>query len=394
MRLLYFFVRQFLGLLEPLRAHSCVIRLLRFANHFLWVSRRTSRDNPILACSLWGLNFSNPVGLSAGLDKNAEAIDVLFRLGFGFVEIGAITREKNDGKNPIELFRLKEDRALINRFGFPNDGLEIISKRLERRSKLRHRNAGILGANIGFVDGAKDPISDYIICVERLVKFVDYIVLNISCPNTENLRKFQKRENLEKLIPAAQTARNRVCKNKFLPILLKIDPDIDSDQKKGIAEAALKFNVDGLIIGNTTTGYRKQLISNYRNETGGLSGRPLFGPSTKLVREMYDATDGKIPIIGIGGIENSEDAYKKIRAGASLVAIYTALVYEGPSIIREIKSGLVSLLRQDGFKSIQEAVGADAREAGSKEKFEDFKEQVEGDVTSTKAQKYHLDLTG
>ncbi len=336
-----------LRFLPPETAHRLSLRLLAMAPRALFGAGST--DDPILASHAFGLDFPNPVGLAAGYDKNAEAFGPALGLGFGFVEIGSVTPRPQAGNPQPRLFRLTQDRAVINRMGFNNDGLSVVAARLAQRSAK-----GIVGANLGRNKDSADAAADYAAGVRALGPHADYLVINVSSPNTPGLRALQGREPLAALIAAARGAAHP-------PVLLKIAPDLTEADKQDIAEVALSSGLDGLIVSNTTIARPGGLRGEAKTETGGLSGRPLFAPSTAVLADMYRLTGGRLPLIGVGGIASAEDAYAKIRAGASLLQIYTALVYEGPGLVNRIKRGLAAKLRADGFTSIARAVGADHR---------------------------------
>ncbi len=337
--------------LDPERAHRLTIRALRA--RLGPVVRRP--DPPTLAIRLWGLDFSNPIGLAAGFDKNAEVVEPMLRLGFGFVEVGTVTPRPQRGNPRPRLFRLREDGAVINRLGFNNAGLEAAARRLARS------RSGIVGVNIGCNRDSADAVADYTLCAQRLAPLADYLVINVSSPNTPGLRALQSRERLAALVAAVRAAATASCHGRPPPLLVKIAPDLAESDRRDIAGLALDGGIDGLVVSNTTVARPSGLKSVYRNEKGGLSGRPLFAPSTALLAEMYLRTEGRIPLVGVGGVASGADAYAKIRAGASLVQLYTALVYEGPGLVRRIKEGLVRRLAEDGFASLSEAVGADHR---------------------------------
>jgi dihydroorotate dehydrogenase len=308
-------------------------------------------DPPILAQRLWGLNFANPVGLAAGYDKDARVPDVLRRFGFGFVEIGTVTPKPQLGNLKPRLFRLEEDEAIVNRMGFNNAGLAAVVERLARRPRL-----GILGVNLGKNRDSDDAISDYEIGIRNAAQVADYLVINISSPNTPGLRELQRRANLESLLHRLLRAREE--SGSQVPLLVKISPDLSATERQDIASLVLDARIEGLIVSNTTVDRPTGLVSRDAREAGGLSGRPLLAPSTALVGDMYRLTRGRVPLIGVGGIASARDAYEKIRAGARLVQVYTALVFSGPDLVGRIKEGLAALLQQDGFASIAEAVGA------------------------------------
>ncbi len=340
-----------LRLLAPETAHRLALGALK---HGLVPASRQP-GFPVLRTRVWGIDFANPIGLAAGFDKDAAAIEGLLALGFGHVEVGGVTPRAQPGNPRPRLFRLPEDEALINRMGFNNQGLEAMAALLD----ARRGGAGVVGANIGANKDSPDAPADYVAGLEALHDRVDYLVVNVSSPNTPGLRELQGRANLEALLGALIAARARLAPpgRRPVPLVLKIAPDLDDRDKADIAEVALKMGLDGLIIGNTTIA-REGLKSRHRGEEGGLSGRPLFAPSTALLAEMYRLTGGRIPLIGVGGVASGADAYAKVRAGASLVQLYTALVYHGPGLVDRIKAELAERLAADGFAHVADAVGA------------------------------------
>jgi len=311
--------------------------------------------DPALTQKIFGLEFKNPIGLAAGFDKNAVAINPLLKQGFGFVETGTVTPLPQTGNPAPRIFRLPEDRAVINRLGFNNHGLAGYVANFAKRDK----KLGIAGANIGKNKDTKIAEDDYEQGLSAVYPLADYITINISSPNTVGLRDLQHREALSNLLAALATARARaeVTHKKYVPILLKIAPDIDNQECEDIAEAVTANGIDGIIISNTTISRPDCLRGTHRAETGGLSGAPLFLLATERLKYMYKITGGKIPIIGVGGVSSAEDAYQKILAGAALVQLYTALVYQGFALVREINAELPKLLARDGFSHISEAVG-------------------------------------
>jgi dihydroorotate dehydrogenase len=307
-------------------------------------------DPPVLAQRLWGLDFPNPVGLAAGYDKDARIPDAMRQLGFGFVEVGTVTPRPQPGNPKPRLFRLEEDQAVINRMGFNSGGLDAVTGRLSRRVR-----SGIVGVNLGKNRDTEDAAADYAEGILRTARLADYLVVNVSSPNTPGLRDLQHRALLGSLLHRLMSVREEAgCR---VPLLVKIAPDLTPEERRDIAEVALDTGIDGLIVANTTVARPPDLVSRYAHEAGGLSGRPLFAVSTALLADMYRLTQGRLPLIGAGGIASAADAYAKIRAGANLVQLYTALVYAGPELVGQIKSGLAGLLRRDGFASIAEAVG-------------------------------------
>jgi dihydroorotate dehydrogenase len=332
-------------------AHELTLRALELGvGRFLGAAAAPDPDPRVLAQRLWGLDFANPVGLAAGYDKDARVPDAMLRLGFGFVEVGTVTPRPQPGNPKPRLFRLEQDQAIINRMGFNSGGLDAACDRLSRRI-----GSGIVGVNLGKNRDTDDAASDYAKGILRTARFADYLVVNVSSPNTPGLRELQRRALLGSLLKRLISVREETgCR---VPLLLKIAPDLTSEERRDVAQVALEVGIDGLIVSNTTVERPHGLLSRDVHEAGGLSGRPLFAPSTALLAEMYRLTQGRLPLIGVGGIASAEDAYAKIRAGASLVQLYTALVFTGPDLISRIKSGLASLLRNDGFGSIAEAVG-------------------------------------
>ena len=337
--------------LPPERAHRLALWALRRG----LVPRRAEPEDAVLATRTFGLDFSNPIGLAAGFDKDAEAFEAALGLGFGFVEVGSITPEPQPGNPKPRLFRLPEDRALINRIGFASAGLAAVAPRLARRS------TGIVGANLGKNKDSAEAAADYRAGARALAPYADYLAINVSSPNTPGLRALQGREPLLALIAAVEQARAEVGSRRKPPILLKIAPDLTPEDCRDIAEVARASGLDGIIVGNTTIARPPTLKGRGRGETGGLSGRPLVPFATRMLGEMYRLTEGRIPLVGCGGVASGADAYAMIRAGAALVQLYTALVYEGPGLVPRIKAELARLLRRDGFARMTAAVGADHR---------------------------------
>ncbi|MFY0638293.1 quinone-dependent dihydroorotate dehydrogenase [Maricaulis maris] len=311
--------------------------------------RQFSRDPDILHTRLAGLDLPNPVGLAAGFDKNAETPDALLAAGFGFVECGAVTPRAQDGKPKPRIFRLEEDRAVINRMGFPNQGLDLFKARLARRSGRK----GVVGVNLGANLDSEDRVADYVACLRELQDFAQFFTVNISSPNTPGLRTLQSSGALDDLLAAVAAVGAKA------PVFLKIAPDIADSEAEVMVEAIRRHGLDGIIIANTTITRPESLISDKMGEGGGLSGPPVFARSTELVRVFRKAAGPDMAIIGVGGVSCAETAYAKIRAGANAIQLYTGLIYEGPGLIQRIKIGLVERLQADGFVSISEAVGAE-----------------------------------
>ncbi len=310
--------------------------------------------DPKLKRTVMGIAFPNPVGLAAGFDKHAEAPDAMLALGFGFVELGTVTPRPQFGNPKPRLFRLADDRALINRLGFNSEGLAAVARRLEQR----RARPGIIGVNIGRNRETGDEIEDYVKGVAAFAPLADYLAVNISSPNTPGLRELQRKSAVARLMERLVVARAQAVPRHPPPLLLKIAPDLTPSERADLAAAALTSGVDGLIVANTTVSRRATLRSPQAHEPGGLSGEPLFAASTALIADMARLTQGKIPIVGVGGVASGADAYAKIRAGASLVQLYTALIYRGPGLVAKIKRELAELLRRDGFATIGEAVGS------------------------------------
>ncbi len=312
----------------------------------------------ILATRLWGRDFANPIGLAAGFDKNAEVIDAMLGLGFGFVEIGSVTPLAQPGNPKPRLFRLAEDEAVINRLGFNNDGMERVGSRLRRR-RDRGGCPGILGVNLGKNRDSPDAVGDYVAGARALAEYADYLVVNVSSPNTPGLRDLQDRGVLEELLGAVRAARDEAGSANPPPLLVKIAPDLDQDHLADIAALAVSGLVEGVMVGNTTIARPASLKSRHRGESGGLSGKPLLELSTAVLGRLHGLTGGKVPLVGVGGVSSGADAYAKIRAGASLVGLYSALVYQGPGLVSRIKAELSQLLRADGLSHVGDAVGLD-----------------------------------
>jgi dihydroorotate dehydrogenase len=317
--------------------------------------RSTLADDPILAVEIAGLSLPNCLGLAAGFDKNAQAPDALLTAGFGFVECGTVTPRPQAGNLRPRLFRLNEDRAVINRMGFNNQGLEAFAGRLARRAG----RPGVLGANLGANKESEDRTADYCAGLRRLWCLADYFTLNISSPNTPGLRALQGRVALDELLGRINEARSALTiADRPRPVFLKVAPDLESDEPAAIVEACLAHGVDGLIVSNTTLERPPSLRSSWRAETGGLSGAPLMAPSTEMLRRFAEVAQKRLVLIGVGGIGSGADALAKLRAGASAVQLYSALVYEGAGLALRLRRDLAAHLRAEGFASVAEAVGA------------------------------------
>jgi dihydroorotate dehydrogenase len=334
--------------IEPEQAHRLAIRGLAMAP--LPAPRP---DDPVLRTRLAGLDLSNPIGLAAGLDKNGEAVRGLSRLGFGFVECGSVTPRPQAGNPKPRLFRLAEARAVINRVGFNNDGLEAFAARLERRPA-----GATVGANLGANKDTEDKATDYVAGLQRLAGLASYFTVNISSPNTPGLRALQGRDQLDDLLGRIDAARPLDGDAARVPVFLKIAPDLVVNEIAMIVEAALAYRIDALIVSNTTLERPETLRSSFAAEAGGLSGAPIRPFAEKALRAAAEAAQGRMPLIAVGGIETGAEAYARIRLGAAAVQIYSALVYEGPGLVGRIKRDLAERLRADGFSTVSEAVGA------------------------------------
>ncbi|MCP3386863.1 quinone-dependent dihydroorotate dehydrogenase [Bradyrhizobium sp. CCGUVB4N] len=339
--------------LDPEDAHRLAIQGLRFLPPV-----KPRNDDPKLAVRAFGLNFPNPIGMAAGFDKSAEVPDALLRLGFGFVEIGSVTPKPQGGNPRPRLFRLERDEAVINRMGFNNDGAEVALRRLAARAA----NGGIVGVNVGANKDSPDRVADYVKLIETFAPVASYFTVNVSSPNTPGLRNLQEGALLDDLLGRVIDARERVRqKAGDTPVLLKIAPDLSLAQLDDVVQVARSRKVDGMIVSNTTIARPSTLREEMRSkEQGGLSGRPLFRLSTRMVAETYVRVEGAFPLIGVGGVDSGGAALTKIRAGASLIQLYSSLVYKGLGLVDEIKRDLTSTLLRTGRDSLSEIVGADA----------------------------------
>ena len=379
---LYRQLRPFLFAGDAEKVHERMLSSVEFISKipgFLPLLRKVFvEENPLLRTQLFDKTLNNPIGLAAGFDKDGRIHPALFALGFGFVEIGTVTPHPQKGNPPPRLFRLPEDQAVINRMGFNNQGAWKMAERLVAKTlKIKSADAdlfevsgdypanissGMLGINIGknkdtTLENATD---DYVSALSTLHPFADYFTLNISSPNTKDLRNMQEKEALRSLLDSVCARRDELDRNhsRNTPLLVKLAPDLDEDALKNSVRVMQEFSIQGVIATNTTVA-RPVLKSKYRTETGGLSGKPLQKRSTEMIRTLFAELGTDIPIIGVGGIFNGADAYEKIKAGAAAVQIYTALIYEGPGLVRKVKAELADLLERDGYKSVSEAVGAD-----------------------------------
>ena len=348
---MYSIFKPYIFSLDPEIAHDLAIKSLKF--NVLPKSIFNVQGEEQLETNLLNERIPNPIGLAAGFDKSAEVYNSLFKLGYGFVEVGTITPKRQLGNSKPRVFRLEKDRALINRLGFNNHGSEIVSKRISDNLP-----SGFLGINIGPNKDTKNKDEDYFICLSRLSSFAGYITINISSPNTEGLRNFHEKKALEKLLLGV----NKIKKDKNIvkPLVVKISPDIKDNEISSIIELILKHKIEGIIVSNTTDSHREKLSDIQKNEKGGLSGQPLKDLSTKLIKKFYRETKGKIQIIGVGGVDTGHAAFEKICAGADAVQLYTGMVYKGPGVVKEMKKELITILKKEKLKNISEAVGINA----------------------------------
>jgi dihydroorotate dehydrogenase len=338
---------------DPEDAHRLALHGLK-----LLPPARARADDEKLSVRAFGLNFPNPIGMAAGFDKNGEVTDAVLRLGFGFVEVGTVTPKPQSGNPRPRIFRLERDEAIINRLGFNNDGAAAVLRRLAARAHL----GGIIGVNVGANKDSPDRTADYVTLIETFAPVASYFTVNVSSPNTPGLRNLQQASALDDLLARVIDAREQVRKNAGdSPVLLKIAPDLSLAELDDVVHIARSRRVDGMIVGNTTLGRPSTLREQGRaKEGGGLSGRPLFRLSTRMVAETYVRAEGAFPLVGVGGIDAGGGALTKIRAGASLIQLYSSLVYKGLGLVEEIKSDLASTLLRTGRDSLSEIVGADA----------------------------------
>ncbi|AWN51902.1 quinone-dependent dihydroorotate dehydrogenase [Methylobacterium sp. 17Sr1-1] len=348
-------VRPLLHALDAETAHAVTVGALA------WLPvRRPPADDPRLGVTVISRDFPNPVGLAAGFDKGARAPDALLGLGFGFVEVGGVVPLPQPGNPRPRVFRLPEDGAVINRFGLNSEGLAVVRARLA----ARRGRQGIVGVNIGANKDSADRLADYVACTRGLAGLVDFITVNVSSPNTPGLRDLQGEAFLDDLLARVVAARDEVGRDpgRRTAVLLKIAPDLGLDGLDAMAATARRRGVDALVVSNTTVARPASLAGAAKGETGGLSGRPLFSPSTRLLAEAYLRVGTALPLIGVGGVDSAEAAWTKIRAGASLVQLYSALVYAGPGLVGEIKAGLLRRMEAEGISRVTDVVGRDAAE--------------------------------
>ncbi len=349
--MLYDIFNSFLKQTDPEVAHQLAIKFLK--KNILPLELFKFKGSSKLKTKVFGVNFDNPIGLAAGFDKNAEVYNTMFNLGFGFVEVGTVTPNPQEGNDKPRVFRLNGDKAIINRLGFPNEGMEKIYDRINANP-----NQGVLGINIGPNKENATKQDDYVICTKKFYNQADYLVINISSPNTPNLRSLHDLEKISDLINILQNFRNNEAKYK--PILFKLSPNLNHSEIDSLSKVFLERKIDGLILTNTTVDGKEYLNDKNKNEKGGLSGVPLHAISNEVIKNFFKNLRGQVPIIGVGGVNDANTAYEKIKYGANLVQLYTAMVFKGPYIASKINKELLNLLEKDGFKNISEAVGINA----------------------------------
>ena len=341
-------LRSLIFKIDPETAHNLAIKSLKF--NFVPNIIEEDKNNPLFKTKLFNKDLDNPIGMAAGFDKNAEVYNSLFKLGFGFVEVGTITPLKQYGNPKPRVFRLVEDEALINRLGFNNLGAKNILERINRNNPT-----GLLGINIGPNKDTQEKMSDYIECLKTFNDIADYITINISSPNTENLRSFHNQKKLDELLQTLDKEKKNL--NSKTPIVVKISPDINDQEIEKISDVLLSNNIEAVIISNTSDSTRNDLKNIQGHQKGGLSGKPIESKSTELVGKFYKILNGKIKIIGVGGVDSGKSAYEKFIAGANFVQLYTGMVFRGPNIVNLIKKELKELLLKDGVKNFSEIIG-------------------------------------
>ena len=341
-------IRSLIFKLDPETAHNLAIKSLKF--NFIPNMPDENKDDPLFKTELFGKNIENPIGMAAGFDKNAEVYNSLFKLGFGFVEVGTITPLKQYGNPKPRVFRLVEDQALINRLGFNNLGAKNIVNKIRS-----NRQTGLLGINIGPNKNSENRLEDYLECLKIFNEVADYITINISSPNTEDLRSFHKQTILNEFLKNINKEKKKLISE--VPIAVKVSPDINDQEINEISEVLLDNNIETIIVSNTSDTTRDKLNNIQKHQKGGLSGKPIEGKSTKLINKFYKILNGRIKIIGVGGIDSGKSAYEKFIAGADYVQLYTGMVFRGPNIVNMIKKELKELLIKDGVKNFSEIIG-------------------------------------
>ena len=346
---MFSFLRPFIFNLDPEKAHDLAIKSLKY--NFLPKNLFSVENEEILKCKLFGKEVENPIGLAAGFDKSAEVYNEIFKLGFGFVEVGTVTPKQQYGNEKPRIFRLEKDKALINRLGFNNDGSEIIKKRIE--SNIPN---GLLGINIGPNKKTSNMVDDFLECARIFFPLGDYVTINISSPNTEGLRDFHEAEFLKELLSKINDIREKSNFRKYF--LLKISPDLKDSSITSIIGLSLQNNIEGFILTNTSDRNRENLLDKKRNEKGGLSGKPIENLSNDLIKKFYRELKGKIPIIGVGGVDSGRSVFEKLSAGASAVQLYTSMIYKGPSVVKRIKKELIDIMNEKNIKNLKEVIGS------------------------------------
>ena len=341
-------LRSLIFKLDPEKAHTLAIKSLKY-NLVQNISNEDKND-PIFSTKLFNKNLENPIGMAAGFDKNAEVYNSLFKLGFGFVEVGTVTPLQQYGNPKPRIFRLVEDEALINRLGFNNLGAKNVIERIKSNSQI-----GLLGVNIGPNKDTKDRLGDYIEGLKTFYEVADYITINISSPNTDNLRNFHEQTKLDELLKMINKEKKNL--SSTIPIVVKVSPDIMDQEIFKISEVLLSNKIDAIIISNTSDATRENLNDIQKHQKGGLSGRPIKEKSSILISKFYNLLKGKIKIMGVGGVDSGKSAYEKFLAGADYVQLYTGMVYKGPNIVNIIKKELKELLLKDGVKNFSEIIG-------------------------------------
>lgn len=342
----------FLYKIEPEKAHKLSLVLIN--KYFAKMPLSSNYLDKNLYQKIFNLSFDNPVGLAAGFDKNAEIYNQVDKFGFGFTEIGTITPKPQEGNLKPRVFRLIQDKAIINRLGFPNEGMNEITKKMKKNIPK-----GICGVNIGPNKENATSIDDYLLCFDQFFELASYIAINISSPNTPKLRSLHNNEKITELIDAIK--KRRAEKKSNVPIILKVSPDIEEDKIEGICNILLEKSIDGVILTNTTIRNKSSLSSEHRIQDGGLSGEPLNEISNKIIQKFYLRLGSSIPIIGAGGVSSGATAYEKIKSGASLLQLYTALIYEGPYVAKKINKELSNLIKLNGYNNISEVIGINCK---------------------------------
>ncbi len=339
-------IRSLIFKFEPETAHDLAIKALKYN----FVPPKKIIKNRLLETKLFSKVIPNPIGLAAGFDKDAEVYNSIFSLGFGFVEVGTVTPFKQYGNDKPRVFRLEEDEALINRLGFNNSGSEKVFSRIKK-----NQPKGLLGINIGPNKDSQNRLEDYLICLRKFHNLADYVTINISSPNTENLRSFHNKSELNDLLKLINNEKKLL--NSNIPLVVKISPDIHDNEISPISDLLLKFNIDAIIVSNTSDSSREKLVNINKLEKGGLSGKPLEKKSNYLINKFYKILRDRIIIIGVGGVDSGKSAFEKFLNGAHLVQLYTGMVYQGPNIVSKISEELINILEKKGVKNISEVIG-------------------------------------